>query len=159
LMLMTGSDEMPEKVSFSKDIPLLFTSGRDLALILEILLRAVHESLPQAAKKELSISSKIEGGLAVVQIEAPASIHFDNNLSKIVDPGLTKEKTRESHWGIDVLRLLAEEMKSKIDIENPESGVIVRFAIPVEGASGSPPRDRGTGASAVTGGGNQQVIV
>jgi len=159
LMMITGSDEIPEQISFSKEIPLLYTSGRDLALILEILLRAVHESLPQAAKKELSVSSKMEGGLAVVQIQAPASIHFDNNLSKIVDPDLTKEQARQSHRGINVLRLLVESMKWKLDIENPETGVIVRLKIPVEGASSSPPRDGGTSAPAMTGGGSGDVIV
>jgi PAS domain S-box-containing protein len=156
LMVVTGSDEMLKQVSLSKEIPLLYTYGRDLSLILEIVLRAVHESLPQAAKKELSVSSKMEGSLAVVQIQAPASIHFDDNLSKIIDPSLTKE--RDSRRGIDVLRLLVESMKWKMDIENPETGVIVRLKIPVEGSSGSTPRDRRADDSAAAGG-NRQVIV
>ena len=157
LMMITGSDEIPEQVSFFKEIPLVYTSGRDLALILEILLRAVHESLPQAAQKELSVSSKMEGDLAVVQIQAPASIHFHNNLSKIVDPCLTKEQARESQRGINVLRLLVESMKWKLDIEDPETGVIVRLKIPVEGASSSPPR--GAGGSTGTPSGNDRPII
>jgi PAS domain S-box-containing protein len=135
LMLMSGSDEMPKQVSLSKDIPVLYTSGRDLSLILEILLRAVFESIPKTAKKDFSLSSRMEDRMVVVQIQAPASVQFDYHLSKIVDPTVTMEQTQESHSGINVLRLVAEPLKYQLEVENPESGVLVRLKIPAEGAA------------------------
>jgi len=159
LILVTGSDEMPKQVTLAKEIPLLYTSGRDLAMVLEILLRAVHESLPNAAKKEFSISSRLEESAAVVQLQAASSMNFDFHLSRAVDPSVTREESKETQRGINVLNRITTPLKWKLEIENPETGVVVRLRIPIEGASGSPPADMGSADSATAGGGNQQVIV
>jgi PAS domain S-box-containing protein len=159
LMVVTGSDEPPRQVTLSKEIPLLYTSGRDLAIVLEVLFRAVHESLPKAAKKDMSVSSRMEDDKAVVQIQTPASMNFDYHLSRTVDPSVTREESMESHRGVNVLNQITGPLKWKVEIENPESGLLVRLKIPVEGASGSSGRNAGAVDAAAAAGGNRQVIV
>jgi PAS domain S-box-containing protein len=159
MMVISGLDETPRQVSLSKEIPLLYTSGRDLAVVLGILLTAVYDSLPLAAKKDFSVSSKMEEGTAVVLIETPAFTQFDYHLSKTVDPAVTNEKAQESHIGLNVLNLIAEPLKWKIEIENPETGLIVRLKIPIEGASDSKPEKAEANISDSPGSGNRQVVV
>ncbi len=160
MMLITGSEEAPHPVSLSKEVPLLYTSGRDLSLVLEILFRAVHESLPQSAKKDISITSLMAEGAAVVQIKAAASMNFDYHLSKIVDPSITREEAKDSHPGVNVLNRITEPLKWKLENVNPESGVLLQLKIPVEGASGSPHAEEAVAAdSAPAGGENKPLII
>jgi PAS domain S-box-containing protein len=158
LCLMTGSDELLKQASFSHEIPLLYTSGRDLSLILETLLRAAHRSIPKVGKKDMSIASRMEEGEAVIQIQAPTSRDFEYHLTKVFDPTVLKEQADEIHRGMNVLRQILESLRFKLEVDYPETGMIIRLKIPLESASTSSPR-RDEKASGAKGGGDKSVIV
>jgi hypothetical protein len=158
LCLMMDSDELLKRTSLSHEIPLLYTSGRDLSLILETLFRAVYRSIPKAGKKDMSVVSRMENGEALVQIQAPTSKDFEYHLTKVIDPTVLKEQADEIHRGMNVLNQISKPLHFKLEVDYPGTGVLVRLMIPLETVSTSSPRGEEK-ASGAKGGGNKQVIV
>ena len=134
LCMMTGSDAPFRKASFSPGIPLLTASGKDLSLILETLLHAAYQSIRKAGKSDMSVSSLMENGQAVVQIMAPDSSDFEFHLSRKVDPAVIKDNEMEIKRGMNFMELLLDPLKYKLEVEHPETGgVNVRLRMPIEG--------------------------
>jgi PAS domain S-box-containing protein len=131
LAFLTGSDDSLKNASFSSEVPPVIAPGRDLSLVFEVILRAAYESLPKAAKKDLSVRTKLEDRKAMVEIHAPGAINFRYYLAKAVDPTMTKEKVEKSDIGGKGLGVLAEAFGGKTEVEYGESGVLVKVKIPV----------------------------
>jgi PAS domain S-box-containing protein len=131
LAFLAGSDDILKNTSFSKDIPPLIASGRDLSLAFDVLLRAAYESLPKAAKADLSVRTLMEKGMAVTEIRAPGAIHFRYFLAKAVDPTITQEGAGDSDVGEKTLAVLAHAFGGETEIVHTEGGVLARVKIPV----------------------------
>jgi PAS domain S-box-containing protein len=131
IAFLTGSDDILKNASFSKDIPPLIASGRDLSLAFEILLRAAYESLPRAAKQDLSVRTSLDGGKALTEIRAPGAIHFRYFLTKAVNPAATKEQAELTDIGEKTLRALAQAFGGETELEITDAGVTARVKIPV----------------------------
>jgi hypothetical protein len=158
LCLATGSDEPLKRASFSHDIPLLYTSGRELSLILETLLQAAHRSIPKTGAKDITVASRMEDGSAVVQIKAPASRNFEIHLTKVLDPTVLKEQDVVGSRGMNALLRMLKPLRYELEVAHPESGVLVQLKIPVEGGTNSK-QAGAAGAPGAKGGGNKSVIV
>jgi hypothetical protein len=76
----------------------------------------------------------MEDGVAVLQVQAPASIQFHYHLNRAVDPSAVKEEADENRIGEKTLRFMLEGMKYQLELEYPESGLLARVKIPFEQA-------------------------
>jgi PAS domain S-box-containing protein len=140
LCLMAGTDEPLKQASFSHDVPLLYTSGSELSLILETLLQAACLSIPKTIKKGMIVASRMEEGLAVVQIQVSISNGFEYLLTQTVDPTVLKEQDDAGSRGMNALQRMLKPLRYELEVEHPEPGLLVRLKIPVEGTSESQPR-------------------
>jgi PAS domain S-box-containing protein len=131
IAFLSGTDDALKSASFSKDVPPLNAPGRDLSLAFEVLLRAAYESLPKAAKQDLSVRTSLDGGNAVAEIRAPGAIHFRYFLAKAVNPATTKETAEQDDIGEKTLAVLTGSFGGSTELEITDSGVVARVKIPV----------------------------
>ncbi len=131
LAFLAGSDDILKNTSFSKEVPPLLASGRDLSLAFEVLLRAAYESLPKAAKGDLSVRTLMEENMAVAEIRAPGAIHFRYFLARAVDPTVTQDNAGNSDLGEKALAVLADAFGGKTEIVQTEGGILARVKIPI----------------------------